>query len=71
MNPCPYAHVASAKPVRKEGRLAKVQVAKSPDVGEAVKQNVVVARKDARKVLPRIPVVISGKIKSKHIKKSA
>ena len=45
----------AAKPIRKEGRLAKVQIAKSiTDVG---------------KVLPRIPVVISDKIKSQYIKR--
>jgi hypothetical protein len=51
-----------AKLVRKEGRLAKVQVAESPDVGKVIKQRMGLAKEDARKVLPRIPVVI--KIKS-------
>jgi hypothetical protein len=47
---------------RKEGRLANVQVAESPDVGKVIKQRMGLAKEDARKVLPRVPVVI--KIKS-------
>ena len=47
---------------RKEGRLANVQVAESPDVGKVIKQRMGLAKEDARKVIPRVPVVI--KIKS-------
>jgi hypothetical protein len=62
----PLKHNAKPKVdsiTRKEGRPGNVSVAKSPGVGK-VKQKMGLATEDAKKVIPRVPVVI--KIKSSH-----